>query len=77
MHTNSRAPKASVLRQCDVFEKEMVAQEILGVRPSNYTGCEKNVFKSCKGWGRNAAAKYRQSVLISYVYASVRDPSLN
>jgi hypothetical protein len=32
-----------VLRQCDVFEKEMVAQEILGVRLGNYTGWEKNI----------------------------------
>jgi hypothetical protein len=57
MHTGPKAPKSLVLRQCDVFEKEIVAQEILEVRPCNYTGCEKNIFRSCKGRGGNAAAK--------------------
>jgi hypothetical protein len=33
----------------------MVAQEILDMRPGNYTGCEKNIFRICKRGDRSAA----------------------
>jgi hypothetical protein len=54
MHTNPKAPQADGAAPVRCIEKKMVAQEFLGVRLGNYTGCEKNIFRNCDGWARSA-----------------------
>jgi hypothetical protein len=49
MHTNPKAPQADGAAPVRCIEKKMVAQEFLGVRLGNYTGCEKNIFRNCDG----------------------------